>query len=153
MTLSLSGTPTIIFTYPIVHNLICWQDFGCSATTHKCTHTDTIIHIYTTVKCAHIHTQSGKVETSYIACMSFTVVNLLLFFQGWLAISLWYRFMVMTVCNCQIKICQYYLHIILYVWWSLTKPPNLNPPIFVPYGGDLGPNCQIWYFLLCSFFL
>ena len=32
-----------------------------------------------------------------------------------------------------------YLHI--YVWRSLTKPPNLNPPIF--YNSDLGPDRQI----------
>ena len=35
-----------------------------------------------------------------------------------------------------------YLHIC--VWWFLTKPPNLNPPIFL-CNGDLGPNCQIYF--------
>ena len=38
------------------------------------------------------------------------------------------------LCNRQIKICHnFLLAYILYVWWSCTEPPHLNPPIFLQW--------------------
>ena len=50
--------------------------------------------------------------------------------------------LVVSLCNCQIKIRQYFILAYMYVWRSLTEPPNLNPPIFLQWW--FGPIYQLY---------
>ena len=57
--------------------------------------------------------------------------------------------LVVSLCKCQIKISQYFILAYMYVWWSLTEPPNLNPPIFLQWRfGPHLPAIQYTYTVL-----